>query len=137
MNKVYLVWQGKYSDKGVIAVYDKLRDAEVHAARIDGGCYITKHEIGKIKYKEDATVGYNIRLRCGKEGVRWRTIDSYCLPKIGRNRPIRNKVYEWGDYCYSDGSRDYKVMVVADSEENALKIASDLVAQYRAEKAGL
>ena len=137
MDKVYLVWQGEYSDSRVIAVFDNLRDAEVHAAKVDDNCQIEERVVNEIKinYDNDTTVGYNITA-CYYDGeFSWISVDSYCSAKIGKNRPVRNKVNEIKRY--GPHAAYYKVMVVANSKDKALKIASDLIAKYRAEKAGL
>lgn len=131
--KVWLVWQGYYSDKGVIAVFDNEKDAEVHASMVDDGCYITEHEIGEIKYADDIKIGYNVHI-CYFDGkYSWARIESYSSAAKSHERGA-NEIRENNRYVRPTY---YTVTVVSDSKEKAIKIAQDLVAQYRAEKYGL
>ena len=131
--KVWLVWQGEYSDKGVIAVFDNERDAEIHAAMVDDDCYIDSREVGKAEYDRDKEIGYKIEMCYFDNEFRWVSVNGYFARRVGRNRPTVNNVSEanYGKAVY------YKVNVYAKSNESAKKKASDIVAKYRAEKLGL
>ena len=131
--RVWLVWQGEYSDARVIAVFDNERDAEVHAAMVDDYCYVESHPIGKAEYSRDKEIGYRIEMCYCDNEYRWFTIDSYFAYRVGRNRPKINDVTirDYGNAVY------YTVNVIANSKENAVKKASDVVAKYRAERLGL
>jgi hypothetical protein len=133
MDKVWLVWQGEYSDARVIAVFDNERDAEIHAAMVDDDCYTQSFEVGKVKYNKDKEIGYKIEMLYSDNEYRWYSINGYFAYKVGKNRPRVNvvTVTKYGVNCY------YKVNVIADSKEKALKKASDFIAKYRAEKLGL
>lgn len=135
MSKVWLVWQGYYSDKGVIAVFDNEKDAEVHAAMTNNDCYITEHEVGKIEYPADIKIGYDIKV-CYIDGkYAWHDVEGYVSP-ISAYKRKPNLIYEYKSFLHHD-CYAYRVVVVSDSKEKAVKIAQDLVAQYRAEKLGL
>lgn len=131
--RVWLVWQGEYSDARVIAVFDNERDAEVHAAMVDDYCYVESYPIGKAEYSRDKEIGYRIEMCYCDNEYRWFTIDSYFAYRVGRNRPKINDVTirDYGNAVY------YTVNVIANSKDNAVKKASDVVTKYRAEKLGL
>lgn len=133
--KVWLVGEGEYSDARVIAVFDNERDAEVHAAMVDDDCYVWSMEIGKLQYDRNKDVGYRIEMCYVKNEFRWRRVNGYFAYKVGRGRPRLNCVTV-NDYG-PNGACYYSVNVVANSKDKAYKIASDLIAKFRAEQASL
>lgn len=131
--KVWLVWEGEYSDKDVIGVFGDEHVAEVYASRVDDGCYITEHEISKIEYDKCINICYTIKICYCDNNFQWESVKAYSAYKVGKNRQKLNDVIlnEYPHVTY------YYVTVVAKSKDEAFKKANDLVAKYRAEKAGL
>ena len=138
--KVYLITAGEYSDYGVLAVCSTREKAE-HFCEVlnrNGGWYGDKADIEEypvdsipiedldvpvwcVCFAGDPCCVYSVR-KCDRGGH----LD------VNKLNPYRIHVFS-----ASRGGSDYAVDVLAETEEEAIKKASDYLAKYRAEKEGL
>ena len=129
MKTYYVVTAGDYSDYHVVTVTDSKEKAE----RIKDLCNREKYgynSYARIEEYEE-TISNNKFCYCvsftdGREP--FASIYFNASTEIENKRDI-NVVDEYGGY--------YDVLVMAKDENHAIKIASDLVAQYKAEKEGV
>lgn len=128
MKKVYIVIEGEYSDWCIVGVFVTKREAEFCASK-ESDMYILEKEIGKIEVADDKKCGYQFEFyengNCD--------LKRYFLPNT-KNMIVPNKISFYKN-CWH--RKVYRVGVMAMNEEQALKIARDLMAKYKAEKKGL
>ena len=144
-NKVYLITAGEYSDYGVLAVCSTREKAEYFCEVLNrnGGWYGDKADIEEypvdsipiedldipvwcVGFKGQPLYVYNVR-KCDRGGA----LD------INKLKPYRVHDFTNGNPMFTMGGSTYAVDVMAETEEEAIKKASDYLAKYRAEKEGL
>lgn len=138
--KVYLITAGEYSDYGVVAVCSTREKAE-HFCEVlnrNGGVYGDQAEIEEYPIDSIPIDDLDIPVWC----VCFKGPPFYVYNVMKRDRGGAldiNKLnpYRVHDYSTSSGGSDYAVDVMAETEEEAIKKASDYLAKYRAEKEGL
>lgn len=138
--KVYLITAGEYSDYCVLAVCSTHEKAE-HFCEVlnrNGGRYGDKAEIEEYPVDSIPIEDLDIPVWCicfsGDPCY------AYMARKCGRGDALDiNKLnpYRVHDFSASRGGSMYAVDVMAETEEEAIKKASDYLAKYRAEKEGL
>lgn len=139
-NKVYLITAGEYSDYGVLAVCSTREKAE-HFCEVlnrNGGWYGDKAEIEEYPVDSIPIEDLDIPVWC--VGFSGDPCCVYAVTKRDRGGALDiNKLnpYRVHDFSASVGGSDYTIDVLAETEEEAVKKASDYLAKYRAEKEGL
>lgn len=139
-NKVYLITAGEYSDYGVVAVCSTREKAE-HFCEVlnrNGGRYGDKADIEEYPVDSIPIEDLDIPVWCVCFSG-----DPCCVCMVRRcNRGgvlDINKLNPYRVYDFSTlrGGSSYTIDVLAETQEEAIKKASDYLAKYRAEKEGL
>lgn len=139
--KVYLITAGEYSDYSVLAVCSTREKAErlCEAINRNSGCYGDQAEIEEYPVDSIPIEDLDIPIWC----VCFRGdpyYDAYMVRKCNRGGVLNiNKLnpYRVHDFHMSNGDSMYAVDIMAETEEEAIKKASDYLAKYRSEKEGL
>lgn len=140
--RVYLITAGEYSDYGVLAVCSTREKAE-HFCEVlnrNGGWYGDKAEIEEYPVDSIPIEDLDIPVWCvGFKGPPYyvdvvRKRDRGGALDVNKLNPYR--VHDFSNRNMVGGST-YAVDVMAETEEEAVKKASDYLAKYRAEKEGL
>lgn len=121
--KIYVITKGEYSDYHICAVTDDKEKAEILANRFSDHW----DEAGIEEYDTDdceIIIKQKNIYECGKD----KETNKISISKVNYIND-ENVVKEYSKY--------FLVYVRADNEEQALKIASDQFAKYRAEKLDL
>ena len=141
LKKVYLITAGEYSDYGVVAACSTMERAEAmcEALNRQNGVYGDEAQIEEYPLDQIPVEDLDIPVWCVTYDM---LFDTTSVRKRDRGSTLninRLHPYELFDYTgkpYRGGS-SYAVMVLAETEEEAIKKASDYLAKYRAEKEGL
>lgn len=126
--RIYVITKGEYSDYGIVAVaIDKDKAEELRIAYSDkwGDAMIEEYETDDYYAEKGRFYIVNIGMRGAVK------VYDTGVPDIDD----RNKVCIAEDY--RTHRKYYTVQVKATDEEHAKKIGCDLVAKYKAERAGL
>ena len=128
---VYVITEGDYSDYHIIGVTIDKKTAEAYVALRTGKYFqprIEEFDTEQISLLTDPDLKcYLVFVENGKYSAQETDIGFECPEFVGsirRCKPI-NGVYRASTYCF------------AKSEEQALKIAQDRMARYKATKAGI
>lgn len=127
MKKFYAVTAGDYSDYHIVAITDDKEKAEhiKYLYNCDNGCYEEANIEEYCDVMQDGLARYSAHVHSnGKLGVSV-NFDTPTEFQRGINRVGKD---DWGDY-YVD--------VKAKDRDHAIKIASDLIAQYKAQENGI
>lgn len=131
MSKLYVVTVGRYSDYHIVALCsDKNKAEKIAACCNDGGnANVREFEDGARMDLDRSVFKVNMSTKFTSYGIKELFGEDKIAVLTGRMCKI-NKVI----FC-SDGS--YNVYVLADDADKALKIARDLVAEYKSGKEGI
>lgn len=139
-NKVYLITAGEYSDYSVLAVCSTREKAE-HFCEVlnrNGGRYGDKADIEEYPVDSIPIEDLDIPVWCvGFKGKPLYVSDVRKCDRGGALDINKFNPYRVHDFFASRGGSMYAVDVMAETEEEAIKKASDYLAKYRAEKEGL
>ena len=140
--KVYLITAGEYSDYSVVAVCSTREKAERFCEIVNrnGGVYGDKAEIEEYPVDSIPIEDLDIPVWCVHFKGKPYYID--VVRKCSRGSALDvNKLNPYRIHDFSNrntmGGCSYAVEVMAETEEEAIKKASDYLAKYRAEKEGL
>ena len=140
--KVYLITAGEYSDYCVLAVCSTREKAE-HFCEVlnrNGGRYGDKADIEEYPVDSIPIEDLDIPVWCVH--FKGRPLYACLVRRCDRGGSLDiNKFNPYKVHDYSKGNTMggsmYAVDVMAETEEEAIKKASDYLAKYRAEKEGL
>lgn len=134
MDRVYIVCAGEYSDKHIVTVFDNEEDADKFVEVYNSRCtyedaYVIEQRFGKIDYlsRRIYTVFFSKAYETNEYDVSEEDIEEcMLLDSVDETiRPIISQRYS------------YETLVIADTEGQALKIARDRMAKYKALKEGI
>ena len=142
--KVYLITAGEYSDYCVLAVCST-REKAGHFCEVfnrNGGWYGDNAEIEEYPVDSIPIEDLDIPVWCvGFKGKPLYVSDTRRCDRGGALDINKLNPYRIHDFLarnlFGRGGSDYAVDVMAETEEEAIKKASDYLAKYRAEKEGL
>lgn len=123
--KIYVITRGDYSDYRILAATDDKKKAELYASKFDK----EPEEVMIEEYDSDdldTILKYQKLYRCS-----WKNGE---IKVFRTDYEVEKKDFKVSEHCKFD---ILYVTVDADNEAEALKIASEKFAKYRAEKMGL
>lgn len=138
--KVYLITAGEYSDYSVFAVCSTREKAEhlCEAINRNGGCYGDQAEIEEYPVDSIPIEDMDIPVWCVCfKGPPYYVDMARKCDRGGALDINKFNPYRVHDFSASRGGSSYAVDVMAETEAEAIKKASDYLAKYRAEKEGL
>jgi hypothetical protein len=138
--KIYLITAGEYSDYCVLTVCSTREKAE-HFCEVlnrNGGRY--GDQAGIEEYPVDSIPIEDLDIPVWLVGFKGQPLyasDVRRCDRVGALDINKFNPYRIHEFSVSKGGSIYSVDIMAETEEDAIKKASDYLAKYRAEKEGL
>ena len=125
--KVYVITQGEYSDYGIVAVKLDKTEAETLAHAVSGKyypAYVEEYDTDDFQIIDESKTVYEIDFLKSGSVKRWRNCPNQ---RVVNNQCVCLEIYH----------NMIRVVVVANNEQSAIKIAAEKRAEYLAKKNGL